>query len=763
MHYERAASGRIAFRTLGLTALFGVAITAMACTADPAVKKQQHLDRGNQYFAQKKYVEAAIEYRNAVEIDATFGPARKALADSYTRIGDNRAAFDEYIRAADLLPSDVDVQLNAGNLLLAARKPEEAAARADAALKIQPQNIDALILRGNALAGLNSYEKALEAVEQAIRLDPNRGATYTALGQVELAQGRREKAEAAFLKAVEVSPNQPRSHMALANFYWSTDRLVEAEKAFEQALKAEPANLEANRFLASFKVSTGRPAEAEPYLRRIADTAVDLDSVLALVDYYLVMSRPKDAIARIEGLKVGRDLPGVTLRLARAHAADGDRAKAYSLIEQVLSTNNKEAAVHLLKGQLLLEEGRREEASAALQTAVALAPSSADAQFAMGRVYVSRGDRAAAQAAFQEVLRLNPRATAARVQLAMLQTHTTPEESVRTAEEATRNDPASLSARLALVRTLIAAKDFARAEGEMAKLRVNAQKVAAVHSLDATLAMQKKDMARARAAVDRAQKIDPASLDTVRIAVALQLMQGNAAAAKARLEERIQQGTNPDVLLFAANTYLALKEPLAAEKALKAAIAADPSRNEPYNMLGSMYLSQKRLDEALREFEALSKKQTRPVGPLTMAGLILERQGNIDAAMKRYDEALAIDSRAGAAANNLAWILAERGQDLSRALQLAQAAVAAAPDEPRVLDTLGWVQYKRNQPQLAIPFFRQCIEKSPGVAEYHYHLGLALLKAGDKPGGRTSLQRALDLKPDSTVAADIRKALEGVN
>ena len=111
--------------------------------------------------------------------------------------------------------------------------------------------------------------------------------------------------------------------------------------------------------MASFKYSTGRRAEAEPYLRRIADASEGPEGTLALVDYYLLTARPKDAIASIEGLKSGRDVPAVTLRLARAHAAAGDRQKARSLVDQILKANDKDAAAQLLKGQLLLEDGRR--------------------------------------------------------------------------------------------------------------------------------------------------------------------------------------------------------------------------------------------------------------------------------------------------------------------------------------------------------------------------------------------------------------------
>jgi tetratricopeptide (TPR) repeat protein len=370
-------------------------VAAVACTTDPAVLKQQHFERGKNYFDKGQYAEAIIEYRNAVEVDATFGEARKQLAESYTRAGNDRAAFEQFVRAADLLPSDVALQVHVGNLLLVVRKPEEALARADSALKLEPENIQALVLRGNALAGLSSYEDALKSIEQAIQLDPERGATYTHLGQIEVAQGRREQAESAFAKAVALDPKEILSRLALANFYWSVGRTREAGTVFEEALKLEPANLTANRFLASFKFSTGRREEAEPYLRQIAESSKGPEGTLVLADYLMVMGRPKDAIASIEGLQSGKGLPQATIRLVRAYAAAGDREKAHSLVEQMLAANNKDAAAHLLKGQLLLQEGRRDDAFVSMQAASAIDPASADAQFALGRIYANRGDRGA--------------------------------------------------------------------------------------------------------------------------------------------------------------------------------------------------------------------------------------------------------------------------------------------------------------------------------------------------------------------------------
>ena len=271
-------------------------------------------------------------------------------------------------------------------------------------------------------------------------------------------------------------------------------------------------------------------------------------------------------------------------------------------------------------------------------------------------------------------------------------------------------------------------------------------------------------MAGARAALERAEKLDPASIDTSgvvdRTRAHAEQPRGGQGSPRGALETRNKSRT---CWYLPGDTYLTLKDPAAAEKVLRAAIEADPSRNEPYAMLGSIYVNQKRLDEAIREYETLSKKQAKPVGSLTMIGMLLEQQGNVDAAMKRYDDVLALDSRAGVASNNLAWLLADRGQDLDKALQLAQTAVAASPERPEILDTLGWVYYKKDLPTLAIPLFQECVEKSPAVPEYHYHLGLALVKSGDATKGRASLQRALNAKPNAAVSAEIRRALESAN
>lgn len=77
-------------------------------------------------------------------------------------------------------------------------------------------------------------------------------------------------------------------------------------------------------------------------------------------------------------------------------------------------------------------------------------------------------------------------------------------------------------------------------------------------------------------------------------------------------------------------------------------------------------------------------------------------------------------------------------------------------------DTLGWVYYKRDMANLAIQPLEQSVRKDPGNAIYHYHLGLAYLKTGDKDKARGALRQALNLQANFDGAAEARRALSSL-
>jgi tetratricopeptide (TPR) repeat protein len=323
-----------------------------------------------------------------------------------------------------------------------------------------------------------------------------------------------------------------------------------------------------------------------------------------------------------------------------------------------------------------------------------------------------------------------------------------------------RNAPTSLDARLALVRSLLAVGDVNRSAKEIDALLAAHPNVAAAHTQQGVLAAMRNDAQGARSAFARALELEPSSLEALAGLLALDRRAGQLARAEARIQERLSTGNpSPELLLLAARTYESADNFTGAESALRRALALQPSLLSAYAMLGRLYLAQGRLDKALAEFDGLAAKESRPVASLTMAGMILQAQGNAAAARNRYERAVEIDPRAAIAANNLAWLYLETAEKPDVALRLAQAAAESLPDAPEVLDTLGWAYLKNDKPTLALRTLARCVEQKPDAAGCHFRFGLASVEVGDVESGREALTRALQLKPEAAWVPDARRAL----
>jgi Flp pilus assembly protein TadD len=143
-------------------------------------------------------------------------------------------------------------------------------------------------------------------------------------------------------------------------------------------------------------------------------------------------------------------------------------------------------------------------------------------------------------------------------------------------------------------------------------------------------------------------------------------------------------------------------------------------------------------------------------------GVVHELTGDLDRARKAYETALSINPRFAPAANNLAWIQSEHGGNRENALALAQTAKDAAPDDPRISDTLGWILYRRGSYQRALPLLQESAAKLPDNPQVQYHLGMTYVQVGDHTNARKALTAAVGSPVDFQGKDDARKALAGL-
>ncbi len=743
-------------------ALSAIAVLlTVSCTAcakpDTEAARREAMARGDRYAASGRPREAIIEYRRAIQLDRNRAAAHRKLAQAYMDVDDPARALESFSRAADLDPTDTVSQIQAIRLLIAGGEFERARWRAQTVVSRDPKNVDAQILLGHALAGLGLPKDAVQQMEEAIGIDPSDGRGYTALGALQYQLGENAEAEAAFRKAVKEAPASSEAHLALASYLFAVRKTDEAEREFARAQQLAPDDELANRAIATFYVSTGRAARAEPFLQKAA--VHHAQARLALADYYMNARRLTDAERTLDTLRDRRDLANdVQARLAAIRYAEGKRKEAHAIVDGLLDVKRPPARALVLKGRFLMNEGKSDEALGVLQKAVAADPNLTAARFALGRLLVARHDEDGARAAFEEMLRRNPHATAARLELSELALRRgDARRAVKLAEEAAGDAPAHAGVQLALVHTLRAAGENARAETEVARLLEANPRASVLWVEQGSLKLERGDIAGARAAFTRAMTLSPKAIEPLAGLMTVEARDGKVHEARRLASARLAADPgNPRVMVLAARAAALEKDNAEAERLLRRAVQLAPSDPDAYALLGQLYIGSGRLDEARAQFSRV--QATQPVAANTMLGLIDEAQGRTADAIAHYSQALRADPQAGLAANNLAWLRLAEGKT-DEAVQLARAGRQALPDRPEMNDTLGWMLHRAGRHTSAIQYLTRSVQLAGGKALYQYHLGMAYLAAGNAARAQASLKRALALDGSFPGHEEARNAL----
>lgn len=205
-----------------------------------------------------------------------------------------------------------------------------------------------------------------------------------------------------------------------------------------------------------------------------------------------------------------------------------------------------------------------------------------------------------------------------------------------------------------------------------------------------------------------------------------------------------------------------LGRPNEAEAMYRKAIELDPKRSEAHNNLGTLLSHQGRLDEAEAMFRKAIELNPKNAAAHNNLGWLLESQRRAEEAEIVWRRLAELQPERPDRKNALAWNLAERGVKLDEALELALSAVQSAPNDPNMLDTLGWVHYKRSELTQAEESLKKAIRlfaDSSGAVDSWLHLGAVYEKKGDLEAAKDAYRQVLNLKPGHKEAAEALKRL----
>ena len=127
-----------------------LALGSSGCGLADDFRKNRHLKKAEQYYADGQFKEATIEYRNVLRFEPENLAVLKKLGLAYYESGQLGEAFPPLRRYHDQNPGDLEVRQKLGTIYLLGQAPDKAREQAEAILETEPQNLDALALFAEA-------------------------------------------------------------------------------------------------------------------------------------------------------------------------------------------------------------------------------------------------------------------------------------------------------------------------------------------------------------------------------------------------------------------------------------------------------------------------------------------------------------------------------------------------------------------------------------------------------------------------------------
>jgi tetratricopeptide (TPR) repeat protein len=248
------------------------------------------------------------------------------------------------------------------------------------------------------------------------------------------------------------------------------------------------------------------------------------------------------------------------------------------------------------------------------------------------------------------------------------------------------------------------------------------------------------------------------------IVIEIYLKQGEKQKAIAKAESVISGQPNlPAGYLLLSRIYENQGEAARALDLLQGAPASCKNREMLQMRMAGIHENSGSLPTALEIYRELEK--TRPdFFPAVFAlGRIHDQRGNKVEALKCYQRVLEQAGNFVPALNNLAYLYADNYGNREEALKLAIRAFRNDPENPGVMDTLGYVLLKNDRPADAVKVLEKAVVQLKDNPTVWYHLALAYEALGNRGKAIEFLSRAVNTGdfPEAVQTRELLKKLKG--
>lgn len=172
-----------------------------------------------------------------------------------------------------------------------------------------------------------------------------------------------------------------------------------------------------------------------------------------------------------------------------------------------------------------------------------------------------------------------------------------------------------------------------------------------------------------------------------------------------------------------------------------------------------LLLKEKDFEEAYGVADLAIKDDPNNIDFLYSRGLIAEKLNNIVQLESDLRKIIEIEPENAEAMNALGYTLADKTDRLDEAQVLVQKALALAPKNPAIIDSLGWIHYRLGNLDKSLELLQSAYKDFPDH-EVAAHLGEVLWQLGRTEEAKEIWLEGLDKKSDSPVLLETLKRFD---
>ncbi len=434
-------------------------------------------------------------------------------------------------------------------------------------------------------------------------------------------------------------------------------------------------------------------------------------------------------------LRSGLDAEAQTELSYLIQHSDGDTDKAYQSLLGMLA-----------------REPDKQRALTVMERLVSERPEDADARFAYARLAVHSENWALANSEVEKVLQIRPAwapAEILRAQIALKQGKG--ELARKQLSQSIKKNPDDIELRLAYARLLVDLEDLEGARSQY-KILVKAQpdNKKVVYSL-ALLSLEAGKLKEAESSFLRLLELDYQKVQA-------QYYLGSIAEEHKQYDQalawysKVDQGDHwLEVQIRIARIEAETGKMDQARARLKNLRFTKPAQAQRLLLVeGNLLSNNKMSEEAYSLFSTYLESHPEDYEVLYARSLVAEKLDLLDKAEKDLLKIILIEPDNARALNALGYTLADRTSRYQEALQYIEKAIKLTPDDPAVIDSMGWVQFKLGNLQQAREYLQKAYDQTAD-AEIAAHLGEVLWSLGDQAGARKIWEQGKKKDPENPV------------